>query len=150
MSVNKVILLGNLGADPELRYTPNQVAVCTLSIATNERRKGQDGQWTDQTEWHRVIVWQKQAENCAQYLSKGRQVYIEGKLQTRKWQDKSGNDRYTTEVIAQIVQFIGQKGEGGGASRGQASYGDSAGSGGGFPQVDQAANVSFEDDDIPF
>jgi len=147
MSVNKVMILGNLGADPELRYTQNQNAVATLRIATNERRKNAEGEWVDQTEWHSIVVWGKQAENCAQYLSKGRQAFVEGRLQTRKWQDKEGRDRYTTEIVAQNVQFIGGRG-------------DSAGAGGGYSQpkgqvkpagtMPPLESVSFDDDDIPF
>jgi single-strand DNA-binding protein len=112
--VNKVILIGNLGQDPELRATSGGTSVCTLSIATSERWKDKEGNWTDHTEWHRVVVWGKLAENCAQYLHKGRQVYVEGKLQTKKWQDRDGNDRYTTEVVANEIKFLGTKGEGGG------------------------------------
>ncbi len=109
-SVNRVQLLGNLGADPELRYTPNQAAVATLSIATTEYRKTADGQSQPHTEWHRVVVWNKQAENCAKYLKKGRSVFVEGKLQTRSWDDANGVKKYTTEIIAQNVQFIGGQG----------------------------------------
>jgi len=107
-SFNRVLILGNLGQDPELRYTPNQVAVCTLNIATTDYRTAPDGQKIEQTEWHRVVVFSKQAENCQKYLSKGRSVLIEGKLQTRSWEDqKTGQKRYMTEIIAQNVQFVG-------------------------------------------
>src|SRR5262245_48045038 len=114
MGVNKVILLGNLGKDPEVRYTGQQMAVCTFSLATSERRKDQSGKWSDHTEWHSVVTFGKTAENVGNYLKKGRQVYVEGRLRTRKWQDKEGRDRYTTEIIANTVQFVGQRGEGGG------------------------------------
>ncbi|HQH26229.1 MAG TPA: single-stranded DNA-binding protein [Oligoflexia bacterium] len=153
-SVNKVILLGRLGAEPELRYTPNQVPVCTLKIATNDRRKGQDGQWTEHTEWHTIVTFGKTAENCNQYLQKGRQVFIEGRIQTRKYQDQEGKDRYWTEVIANTVQFIGGRGSEGlevervstpaqnqnaGAMQNEAGFTPAMG-----------APVSFDDDDIPF
>lgn len=97
--------MGRLGQDPELRYTANQTPVATFSVATTEFR-GRDGQRQEQTEWHRVVVWSKQAENCAKYLSKGRPVFVEGRLQTRAWDDKNGQKRYTTEIIATNVQFI--------------------------------------------
>lgn len=104
--VNKVILIGNLGSDPELRYTPSGTAVATLSVATNRRWKDRDGNMQDETEWHRVIVWDKSAEFCGNYLSKGSKVYIEGRLQTRKWKDQAGVDRYTTEIISSTVQNL--------------------------------------------
>lgn len=110
-SVNRVILIGNLGADPELRYTPNQTPVATLSIATTDYSKDKDGNRQQFTEWHRVIVWGRQAENCSKYLAKGRSAYIEGRLQTRSWEDKNGVKRYTTEIVAQTVQFLGGRGE---------------------------------------
>ena len=109
MSLNKAMLIGNLGADPELKYTPNQLAVTQLNVATSDRTKGADGNWTDRTEWHRVVVFGKTAENCCQYLKKGRSVFVEGKIQTRKWQDKEGRDHYSTEIIAHTVNFLGSK-----------------------------------------
>ncbi len=106
-SLNRVMIIGNLGQDPELRYTANQTPVATFSVATTDFRTGADGQRQDVTEWHRVVVWSKAAENCAKYLAKGRTVFIEGKLQTRQWDDKqSGQKRYTTEIVAQNVQFL--------------------------------------------
>lgn len=106
-SLNRVMIIGNLGQDPELRYTANQTAVATFSVATTDYRTGADGQRQDFTEWHRVVVWSKSAENCAKYLAKGRTVFIEGRLQTRSWDDKqSGQKRYTTEIVAQNVQFL--------------------------------------------
>jgi single-strand DNA-binding protein len=114
-SVNRVILIGNLGRDPELRYTQSGQPLTRFSLATNERFK-QGDDWQERTEWHRVVVWGKQAENCAQYLQKGRSVYIEGRLQTRDWEDKEGNKRQTTEIVAQTVQFLGGRGEGGARS----------------------------------
>ena len=106
-SVNKAIILGNLGADPEIRYTQGGAAVCTLSVATSEVRADDQGNKTENVEWHRVIVWNKQAENCAKYLAKGRSVYVEGKIQTRSWEDQNGQKRYSTEIIGQKVQFVG-------------------------------------------
>jgi single-strand DNA-binding protein len=156
MGVNKVILLGNLGKDPELRYTPSQVPVCNFSLATSERRKDANGQWSDHTEWHNVIAFGKTAENCSNFLKKGRQVYLEGKIQTRKWQDKEGKDRYTTEVLANTVQFVGTR-EGGGKSAGGPSM-ESSGTVPmpSLPTADAIAAASggdavgFDDDDIPF
>ena len=108
-SVNKVILIGNLGSNPEVKYTPSGQAVSSFSIATNEKWKDKDGQFQEKTEWHRIVVWGKQAENCGKYLSKGKPVYIEGRLQTREWKDKDGQKKYTTEVVAQSIQFLGAK-----------------------------------------
>ena len=116
--INKVILIGNLGADPEMRYTPSGTAVATLSLATSRRWKDKDGNQQDETEWHRVIVWAQSAEFCGNYLSKGSKVYVEGRLQTRKWQDQSGNDKYTTEIIANTVQNLTPRGSEGGGGGG--------------------------------
>ena len=121
-SVNKVILVGNLGADPELKYTPSNRAVCNLSVATNEVWKDKSGQKQEKTEWHRVNVWGEQAENCSKFLTKGRMVYVEGRLQTRSWDDKEGKKRYSTEVVADRVVFLGggagaENGGGGGGGR---------------------------------
>jgi len=116
-SVNRVILVGNLGADAELRYTGGGAAVANFRLATTEVYKDKDGQRQEQTEWHRVSLWGKQAETIAQWLVKGKQVYVEGRLQTRQWQDKEGGTRYTTEVVAQRIQFLGGA-SGGGAGRG--------------------------------
>lgn len=118
MSLNRVFIMGNLGQDPELRYTPSQTPVVTMSVATTEFRGGAEGEKKEQTEWHRVVVWGKQAENCAKYLKKGRTVFIEGKIQTRSWEDKNGGGkRYSTEVIAQNVRFVG-----GGAQRSDSDH----------------------------
>lgn len=122
-SLNRVMVLGNLGQDPELRYTANQTPVVTLNIATTDVRTDRDGQKQESTEWHRAVVWGKQAENCAKYLAKGRSVFIEGRLQTRSWDDKTGQKRYTTEIVAQNVQFLG------GGRGDSASHGASAGHG---------------------
>jgi single-strand DNA-binding protein len=129
-SVNKVILLGNLGRDPEVRYTPNGAAVCNLRIATTRNWKNREsGERQEETEWHSVVLYDRQAEIAGEYLRKGRPVYIEGRLKTRKWQDKDGNDRYTTEIVAESMQLMGGR-EGGGGGMGGAG-GDEA-SGGGF------------------
>ncbi|MDR2338018.1 MAG: single-stranded DNA-binding protein [Deltaproteobacteria bacterium] len=154
MSLNKVLLQGNLGADPELKYTSTQLAVTNLSVATNERTKDANGVWIEKTEWHRITVFGKAAENCSQYLKKGRPVFIEGKLQNRKWQDKEGKDRYTIDIIASSVQFMG----GGAQTSNGTSYNNNynnniAASESIFessaPQLEENA-VSFNDDDIPF
>jgi single-strand DNA-binding protein len=137
-SVNKAIVLGNLGRDPELRHTGSGKAVATLRIATNEQWNDQSGERQERTEWHSVVVWGRQAETCNQYLKKGRTVYIEGRLQTRKWQDKEGQDRYTTEIVADRVQFIGG-GAGGAGGRDGGSYGG-----------EDIGPPPAGDDDIPF
>ncbi len=143
-SVNKVILVGNLGRDPELRYTQGGQGVANFTLATNERWKDRDGNNQERTEWHRIVVWGKQAENCAQYLQKGRSVYLEGRLQTREWEDKEGVKRHTTEIVAQTVQFLGGRGEGGpgGGGGGRGGSAPSSGPAGGAPPPPE--------DDIPF
>ena len=113
-SVNKVILIGNLGRDPELRFTRDGQGVANFTLATNERWRDKEGNNQERTELHRIVVWGKQAENCAQYLQKGRSVYVEGRLQTREWEDKEGQKRRTTEIVAQTVQFLGSRGSGSG------------------------------------
>lgn len=149
MSLNKVLLLGRLGAAPELKYTPSQTAICTLRLATNERRKGANGEWADHTEWHTVVTFGKTAENCNQYLEKGRQVFVEGRIQTRKYQDKDGKERYWTEIIALNVQFVGGRdGAASGLNIEQSSSSSSSPMGAGSFQ--DSPSVSFEDDDIPF
>ncbi len=108
--INKVILIGRLGSDPEVRYTPSGVAVANFNIATSEEWKDKDsGEKKERTEWHRIVVWRRLGEICGEYLSKGRQVYIEGRLQTRDWEDRDGNKRYTTEIVATDVQFLGSR-----------------------------------------
>lgn len=136
-SVNKVILIGNLGADPELRYTSGGQAVADLRVATSRRWQGKDGSQQEDTQWHRVVVWGKTAEQCKEYLSKGRQAYIEGRLQTRSWEDRDGNKRYTTEVVAQQVLFLGGRGGSGASSEPP-------------PPSDQSMPSDLGDDDIPF
>jgi single-strand DNA-binding protein len=108
-SVNKVILVGNLGKDPEVRFMPNGDAVCNFSIATTDTWKDKEGAKQERTEWHNIVMYRKLAEIAGEYLKKGRPVYVEGRLQTRKWQDKEGNDKYTTEIIANQMQMLGSK-----------------------------------------
>lgn len=117
-SVNKVILIGNLGADPEKKVTGGGQTMCNLRIATTDRWTDKQGNKQEKTEWHRVVVFGPQAENCARYLSKGRQAYIEGSIRTRSWEDQQGQTKYITEVVAQRVQFLGGPGQGAGASGG--------------------------------
>jgi single-strand DNA-binding protein len=135
-SVNKVILIGNLGADPELRYTPSGRAVATFNLATKEQWTTKEGEKGERTEWHRVVAWGKLGEICGEYLHKGKQVYVEGRIQTRSWEDKDGNKRYTTEIVAQTMQMLGpvSKRENGGPANE-------------FP-VEEPPDIS--DDDIPF
>ncbi|MBK9293361.1 MAG: single-stranded DNA-binding protein [Oligoflexia bacterium] len=144
--VNKVIIVGRLGGDPELRYTPGGQAVARLSVATSENWTDKQGQKQERTEWHRVVVWGKLAEICGQHLSKGRQVYVEGRLQTRSWDDKtSGQKKYSTEINAQTVQFLGSAGAsaGGGAVSG-ADKSDSS-------DVDFVPEPAFDsNEEIPF
>ena len=140
-SVNKVILIGNLGRDPELRYTKSGQAVANFSIATNEKWTDKEGARQERTEWHRIVAWGKTGELCSQYLAKGRSAYIEGRLQTREYEDKEGIKRYTTEIIAQNVTFLGGRGEGGAPP-------GAAGSGGTPPGGGQSTPPP--DDNIPF
>ncbi len=155
-SVNKVILIGNLGKDPEVRYTPSGTAVATLALATNERYKDKDGNWQDKTEWHKVIAWQRLAEIAGEYLKKGRSVYIEGRLQTRSWEDKNTHEKkYATEIVAQdLVLLGGGQGAGGGEegggqrTRGAASSGGGGNFNQGAPDYEGATQIT--DDDIPF
>ena len=136
-SVNKVILIGNLGRDPELRYTQSGQAVANFTLATSERFANKSGEQQERTEWHRIVAWGKTGELCAQYLSKGRSVYIEGRLQTREWEDKEGQKRSTTEIVAQNVTFLGgPRGQGGG--------------GGGEPPRGEPSSAPPASDEIPF
>ncbi len=134
-SLNKVMLIGRLGKDPEVRYTQSGTPVATMNIATDESYTDREGKKVDQTEWHRVVVWSRQAENCAKYLRKGSLVFIEGNLQTRQWQDQQGQTRYMTEVRAQRVQFLDSKGggQGGGFGGGPGGGGPGGGGPGGGP-----------------
>ncbi len=148
-SVNKVILVGNLGRDAELRYTPGGAAVATLNLATTEVWTDKSNQKQEKTEWHRVILWGKQAESLQEYLTKGKQIYVEGRLQTRSWDDKDGNKKYTTEIKADRITLLGGGGgggrSGGGASRGGSEMGGGESGGGSEAGVDH-----ITDDDIPF
>jgi single-strand DNA-binding protein len=157
--VNKVILVGNLGKDPEVRYTPGGQAVANFTIATNENWTDKSGQKQERTEWHRIVVWGKLAELCSEYLSKGRQVYVEGRLQTREWNNKEGAKQYTTEVVATQVVFLsgGERSQGRGSSRPAAG----GGAGGGADDFGQPPPPYEEapgpggagakaEDDIPF
>ena len=140
-SVNKVILVGNLGADPELRYTPSGKAVASFSIATTEQWGSKDGEKGERTEWHRIVAWARLGEICGEYLRKGSQVYIEGRLQTRSWEDRDGNKRYTTEIVAQSMQMLGSA-TGSPAKGGAAKSKEER-----YPEEEP---VSIPDDDIPF
>jgi single-strand DNA-binding protein len=141
--VNKVIIVGRLGQDPEIKQVGSGQSVARLNVATSENWTGKDGQKQERTEWHRIVVWGRQAENCAKHLSKGRQVYVEGRLQTRKWEDQQGQAKYTTEIVASTVQFLG-----GGAERSsegrQASNDEQFNDFGPEPSFDQS------NDEIPF
>lgn len=171
MTVNKAILVGNLGQDPELRTTGSGTAVCNLRLATTDRRRDRDGNWSDHTEWHSVVVFGKTAENVARYCRKGKQLYVEGRIQTRKWQDRDGNDRWSTEVVGDQVRFLGgggggqgdggegpggygggggssRSGGGGGGGTSGGGGGDGASSGGG--SGDGGGDLPYQDDDIPF
>src|SRR4051812_22410605 len=156
-SVNKVILVGNLGRDPETRYMPEGGAICNISIATTENWKDKNGEKQEKTEWHRVAFFGKLAEIAGEYLKKGSQVYVEGRLQTRKWQDKDGVDKYTTEIVANAMQMLGSRqGMGGGGERDMAPDREPAGARAGGaaakPAAGGKAGGKFDDfeDDIPF
>ena len=154
-SVNKVILIGNLGRDPETRYAPSGGAICNVSIATTRAWKDKNsGEKQEETEWHRVVFYDRLAEIAGEYLKKGRSVYVEGRLKTRKWQDKEGQDRYTTEIIATDMQMLGSREGGGGgeAGGGYARETAPAEAGGGRGAARKPAPAEFDnmDDDIPF
>ena len=142
MSFNKIILIGNLGRDPELRYTPQGTPVCAFTMATNERRRDKAGEYQDSTTWFRVTLWGRQAETASQYLTKGRPVYIEGRLRVEDWTDRDGRARYTLEVHATDMQFIG--GGGRGEETTSAPRGESA------PSPNSPSQPEIGDDDIPF
>ena len=139
-SLNKVMLIGNLGKDPEVRFTASGQAVASFSLATSEKFKGKTGEWEERTEWHNITLWGKLAEIAGEYLSKGKTIYVEGRLQTRKWQDKSGNDRYTTDIVGDKMQMLSPKGE--------RSGGDTSSA----PKSSASSHEEppFQDDDIPF
>ena len=134
-SLNKVLLIGNLGKDPEVRYTTSGTAVAGFSLATSEKFKNKGGEWEERTEWHNVTLWGRLAEIAGEYLGKGKTVYIEGRLQTRKWQDKEGKDRYTTEIVGERMQMLSKKDTGRESDPGADSFYQPPGAG---------------DDDIPF
>ena len=162
MSFNKIIVVGNLGRDPELRYTPQGVAVCSFSMATNERRRDKSGEMQDITTWFKITLWREKAETAAKYLTKGSTVYIEGRLRIEEWTDRDNNNRYTLDVQATDMQFIGSRGEGGGGGdyTGGAPHEDEpAYSGGGASSAAASSGGSSApastpapdaDDDIPF
>jgi single-strand DNA-binding protein len=170
-SINKVILIGNLGRDPEVRYTPNGSAVCNVSVATTRSWKDKNsGDKVEETEWHRVVFYDRLAEIAGEYLKKGRSVYVEGRLKTRKWQDKDGVEKYTTEIVAEEMKMLGgREGLGGGEGGADSSFGrggEEGGGGGGersarpaqrpaprqAPAASQKSSTGFDDmdDDIPF
>lgn len=149
MSLNKVMLIGRLGQDPELKYTPSGSAVCNFSIATSESWTDKAGQKQEKTEWHRIVVWGKLAELCNQYLGKGRQAFVEGKLQTRSWEDKEGQKKYTTEVMANTVQFLDSKQTATG-SVGTEKNNTAVANESNAPAYNIEAQDQFASDDIPF
>jgi single-strand DNA-binding protein len=164
-SVNKVILVGNLGKDPETRYATSGAAICNITLATSRQWKDKaSGEKREETEWHRVVFYDRLAEIAGEYLKKGRPVYVEGRLKTRKWQDKEGQDRYTTEIIAEEMQLLGSREGGGGGGGGDVEFGGGSAGGGGAPRSGGAgkgagtgggaakkpATPDDFDDDIPF
>ncbi len=160
--LNKAMLIGNLGADPELRYTQSGVAVASFNVATSRRWKDKEGQQQEETEWHRIVAWQRLGEICNEYLHKGSKVYVEGRLQTRKWQDQNGNDRWTTEIVASDVQFLTPRGgEGGGSGSGGGGYdpgpasgnppsGNPSSGGGGYDDFSGGQTGGGTGSDVPF
>ncbi|HQX57432.1 MAG TPA: single-stranded DNA-binding protein [Pyrinomonadaceae bacterium] len=162
MSFNKIIIVGNLGRDPELRYTPQGAAVCSFTMATNEKRRDKSGELQDITTWFKITLWRQQAENAAKYLTKGSPVYIEGRLKIEEWTDRDNNKRYTLDVQATDMQFIGSRGEGGGGGEYSGGHDDhdsgytggssapSSGGGGGSSSPTPPVSTPAADDDIPF
>ena len=162
MSFNKIIIVGNLGRDPELRYTPQGAAVCSFTMATNEKRRDKSGELQDITTWFKITLWRQQAENAAKYLTKGSPVYIEGRLKIEEWTDRDNNKRYTLDVQATDMQFIGSRGEGGGGGEYSGGHEDhdsgytggssapSSGGGGGSSSPTPPVSTPAADDDIPF
>jgi single-strand DNA-binding protein len=155
-SVNKVILIGNLGKDPEVKYTPSGTPVAKLALATNERFKDKSGEWQDRTEWHNVVLWQRLAEIAGEYLKKGSKVYIEGRLQTRSWDDKNTNQKkYMTEVVGNDLVLLGGRGEGaGGGVSDEGGRSRPVAAGNNFdqrtPEPEPAGSSPITDEDIPF
>ena len=153
--VNKVILIGNLGGDPEVRYTPGGAAVANVNLATNESWNDREGQRQERTEWHRLVFWSKLAEIVGQYLKKGSKVYVEGRLQTRQWDDQSGQKRYTTEIVVSDMQMLDGRGDGAigggmGGPQGGAAPGGGPPAGGGDYGQGGGGGADTEDDDLPF
>jgi single-strand DNA-binding protein len=151
--INKVILVGNVGRDPELRYTASGTAVANFSLATSRRYKDRDGNQQEQTEWHRCVAWARTAEIVNQYANKGKQLYIEGRLQTRQWEDRDGKTRYTTEVVADNIQLLGRAGGGGSSGGDYGDPGPAGGPGGDRGESGDAGgggSAPVNDDDIPF
>jgi len=151
--INKAIIVGRLGRDPEIRYTSSGTPVANFSVATDERWTGQDGTRQTKTEWHNIVAWSKLAEICEQYLKKGKLVYIEGRIQTREWDDRDGNKRRTTEIVASNMQMLGSRNEEGAGNSQGYSNGQSMGSGSGGKQTvneGPSSDVDLTDDDIPF
>jgi len=141
--INKAIIVGNLGRDPEIRYTQSGTAVANFSVATTEKWKDKNsGEWQERTEWHRIVAWGRLGEICGEYLSKGRQVYVEGKIQTREWTDNDGNKRYTTEIVANEMKMLGPRDSGGGYNKPSGPPG--------VPEYDGPPLSDDQDDDIPF
>ena len=158
-SVNKVIIVGNLGRDPETRYSTNGAAICNITVATSRQWKDKaSGEKREETEWHRVVFYDRLAEIAGEYLKKGRPVYVEGRLKTRKWQDKDGQDRYTTEIIAEEMQLLGSARDSGGSSDAEFASGGGGGQrragnapgGAAAPAGGARKNTDDFDDDIPF
>lgn len=154
-SINKVMLIGNLGGEPELRHTASNVPVVNFTVATNESWLNKDGNREERTEWHRVVAWRRLAEICSEYLHKGSQVYIEGKIRTRNWEDQSGQKRFITEVVADEMVILGGRGGDSGGGGGHYSgssdgYGSGSGSGGGSSYDDFQPPSQGDDDDLPF
>ena len=153
--LNKVMLIGNLGRDPEVRSTPSGQNVASFSLATNRKWKDRDGNRQEQTEWHNIVCWGRQAEIAGQYLTKGKQIYVEGRIQTQSWEDKqSGEKKYRTEIVCDRFQMLGGRGDGGGYSGGGGSGGGHSGgggySGGGSDTSPASGGSGPDDDDIPF
>jgi single-strand DNA-binding protein len=142
--LNKVMLIGNLGGDPEIKYSPNGTAIANIKLATNERRKNREGEWEDATEWHRIVMLGKQAETCKDYLKKGSKIYLEGKIQTRSWEDQNGKRQYMTEILGQSFIMLDPRGQDG-AGGGQGSRDEH-----GAPDTGRNTDDSQPDDDLPF
>jgi single-strand DNA-binding protein len=152
-TVNKVILVGRLGADPDIRYSPNGVAIAKFNLATNDSVSVGEGKWEERTEWHRVTTFGKTAEFCGNYLAKGRQVYVEGSIRTNQWEDTQGQKRYSTEIIAREIQLLGSaegQGQGQGATGGQSRMGNAGAAGRQAVEELPRNTGGAPDDDIPF